>query len=132
MSGRKKGAQPGLLPPDAHRWSRHDLDAITAAERANNDALLRPEDPILADRDSSAGRSRVLRATRPYKFGRTPGLTTIANDDEILAPLREMRADGRRVTQATLIGWTCTFTLAELRGYLRVTGQSWRDFLDRK
>ena len=63
------------------------------------------------------------------RIGRPPGLTTIVNDEQLKVPILEMRHDRRRITQETL-AWAGTFTLSELRGYLRVTHRRWRDFLD--
>jgi hypothetical protein len=65
-------------------------------------------------------------------IGRRPGLTTIEDDEEILGPMREMRAaKQKRITQEKLVAWAGTFTISELRGYLKVTGKDWRrDFLD--
>jgi hypothetical protein len=61
--------------------------------------------------------------------GRPPGLTTIENDEQIWAPIREMKKQGRRITQRSLAAFSSSFTVDELQGYLKVTNRSWKEFL---
>lgn len=109
----------GWRPTLVLSW--HDDPSVATA----SDAML------LASDDGMRRAVRAFWDALPSR-GRRPGLTTITNDDEILGPMREMRAaDQKRITQETLVAWAGTFTISELRGYLKVTGKDWqRDFLD--
>jgi hypothetical protein len=60
--------------------------------------------------------------------GRPPGLTTIAEDDELRKPIGEMRRDRRRTTLRNVAAYS-GFTVSEIRGYLRVTDRTWAEFL---
>lgn len=81
------------------------------------------------DRSIVTGARGTMIRRRPGPGGRPPALTTITDDEEIRAPVREMREKKRRITMGTVVAWAGTFTMAELRGYLRVTGRTWSEFL---
>jgi hypothetical protein len=71
---------------------------------------------------------RTLPNLTALPTGRRRGLTTIAEDEQLRAPIREMRRDGVRVTRPAVAA-RAGFTVAEIRGYLSVTGRSWAQFL---
>jgi hypothetical protein len=70
----------------------------------------------------------LAESLRPLGTGRPPGLTTIQDDEQLREPIREMRRDRIRPTQPTVAARS-GFTVAEIRGYLTVTGRSWAEFL---
>ena len=94
---------PLAIPPPSHT-----VTDVTPAELAN-----------LA-RDLPGGSARDL--------GRRPGLTTITRDEQLRAPIREMRRGYVRVTIPATAARSA-FTIAEIRGYLRVTKRTWSEFL---
>lgn len=60
--------------------------------------------------------------------GRPPGITSIENDEQLAKPVREMLADKRRISYRTLAG--CSgMSESTIRGYLRVTHRTLREFL---
>jgi hypothetical protein len=67
-------------------------------------------------------------ARKVERGGRPPAITSIADDEQLRAPIREMRRDRVRITQPTVAARS-GFTIAEIRGYLRVTRRTWTDFL---
>lgn len=76
-------------------------------------------------------RDAMVRAclARP-PVGRPPGITTIESDEEIWQAIRDTRRAGRRFTERNVAAVGGTFTYANLRSYLNVTGRSWRELLD--
>jgi len=55
-------------------------------------------------------------------------LTTIAEDEQLQSVVRQMRRDKVRITQVT-VSARSGFTVAEIRGYMRVTHRTWSEFL---
>ncbi|CAN5234065.1 hypothetical protein BH24CHL7_BH24CHL7_14640 [soil metagenome] len=78
---------------------------------------------------------KAQRAVRAFfdalpKVGRPAGMTTIVDDEDLKAPVREMRRDHvRRITVPALAS-RAGFTVADVRGYLKVTGRTLAEFLD--
>jgi hypothetical protein len=64
----------------------------------------------------------------PEHGGRPPGVTAIVDDEQLRAPISEMRRDRRRITQATVAAYS-GFTLWEIRGYMKITNRKWSEFL---
>jgi hypothetical protein len=115
---------------EAHlRWGNDHLALVWPGSPSDPVAAV-VSDPMLLATDRTAQWAVRALFDAVAALGRPPGLTTITNDDEILTPLRAMRADGRRITQPTLAAFSGRFTVDELRGYLRVNGKRWRDILD--
>lgn len=65
-----------------------------------------------------------LWAGRP-RPGRPPGLTVIENDEQLWQAMRATRTADRKLTMENVAAVGGTFTYANLRSYLRVTGRSW-------
>jgi hypothetical protein len=88
------------------------------------------------DRDGSRVRIRgdepslhLDRTATADRGGRPPGLTNIQSDDVLIAAVREMRIGRRRISMQTLAA-NAGYTVADIRGYLRVTKRAWREFLN--
>jgi len=103
--------------------------ALIVAERSGSAAVLGIERLTPSELDTLVKGRYVIGQVRKA-LGRPPGITTIVSDEEIAGPIREMRAKGHRVTMPTVVAWAGTFTIAELRGYLRVTKRRWTEFLN--
>lgn len=71
---------------------------------------------------------RTVRRLTGRAGGRPPELTTITDDEQLRVHVRAMRRDRVRITRESLAARS-GFTVAEVRGYLRVTGRSWAEFL---
>ena len=70
----------------------------------------------------------TLIVDRPLRPGRRRGSTTIQEDEQLRAPVREMRRAGRKVTLDTLAA-SSGFTRSEIRGYLKGTDRGFGEFL---
>jgi hypothetical protein len=119
---------------------RVDLDTVTVTDQDTGAALTvamaggpvtASLPPDLAPRDLARlwRDGRYLAGWAGAQRGRPPGITTIQDDDEIRVVIAGMRTARRRVTMPAVAATSGTFTLAELRGYLRVTGRTWTEFL---
>lgn len=67
-------------------------------------------------------------AWEAHHVGRPAGLTTVTNDEQLRQPIREMRRDHVRITTPAIAARS-GFTLAEVRGYLKVTNRTLAEFL---
>ena len=78
--------------------------------------------------------SQVIPLLRDWEWrrlgrtGRPPGQTTIQNDEQLRPSIAALRHDSRVVTVGHVAAHA-GFTVAEVRGYLRVTGRTWREFI---
>lgn len=93
----------------------------------------RPTYAMVSDALLLASDRRAQRAVRAFwdtlpPLGRTPGSTTIQDDEQLRGPVREMRRDRIRVTRPALAARS-GFTEAEIRGYLDSTGRSFTEFI---
>jgi hypothetical protein len=61
--------------------------------------------------------------------GRPPGLTSIEDDEQLCTTIREMRRDKVKRFYQTTVAARSGFTVAEIRGYLKVTNRTWAEFL---
>jgi hypothetical protein len=100
---------------DPERRPRH-------APLARFAARMRP----VIDAEAAAWERRRARLTAGT--GRPPGTTTIVDDEQLREPIREMRRDRIRVTQEAAAA-RAGLSRGEIRGYLKATNRSWRDFL---
>ena len=82
-----------------------------------------------AEPATTASWRRTLRRVTGKAGGRRPGVTNITHDEQLAAPVREMRRDRARITQPTLAA-RAGCTVADIRGYLKVTGRTFAEFLD--
>ncbi len=121
-------------PADVRVTWREDLTSLPPEDEPDPPPLdglnyAEVSDVALLARDRTAQWAvRAFLDTLP-KLGRTPGVTTIQSDEALATAVREMRRGGWRVTEQAVATRT-GYTRAELRGYLRVTGRTWQDFLD--
>lgn len=115
------------------RWRDDETGLDLRVESAGRGRVVIGTIPALdIARDHGTAMEEYIRelatADRPLRPGRPPGLTTIENDEQLRKPIREMRRDRRKVTQASVAAYS-GFTVPEIRGYLSVTHRRWVDFL---
>jgi hypothetical protein len=108
-----------------------EAEAFRAALRRQWEATLAGGDSIdgLPVREDDFDPIRYVDTHAPAeRGGRPPGITSIENDEQLAKPVREMLADKRRVSYRTLAGWS-GMSESTIRGYLRVTHRTLREFL---
>ena len=110
--------------------SRYEIVLSTAdgrrlVARFGND-VASPQADSDAPGDLRDALNRLWSASPP--IGRPPAITSIIEDEQLREPIREMRRGRVKTTQQNVAARS-GFTLAEIRGYLRVTRRSWTDFL---
>jgi hypothetical protein len=75
------------------------------------------------------GRGHLTAANRPRSpLGRPRGSTTIQSDAQLRELVQAMRRDHVRITRKVLAARS-GFTEADLRGYLKATNRTFREFL---
>ena len=147
MSGRKPppaaGPHGAVLPdgpPDTYiypgKGRKADADEASLADplyrlrlHGHRDALLRGE-PIAPSLRAAALQAveKEWAQKQPHELGRPPGLTTITDDEQLRAPICEMRRDRVRTLQRS-VAPRAGFTIWEICGYLKATHRTWAEFL---